>query len=94
MAAPEKFAAIVKSRAKELGFEHCGIAEATFLEEEASKLEEWLKRDYHGKMSYMGNHFDKRLDPRKLVEGAKSVVSLIYNYFPSENMPMARITIL
>jgi epoxyqueuosine reductase len=87
MAAPEKYAAIVKSRAKALGFDHCGIAEAKFLEEEAPKLEEWLNRNYHGKMAYMANHFDKRLDPRKLVEGAKSVVSLIYNYYPQEKLP-------
>ncbi len=90
MASPEKYATIVKSRARELGFDHCGIAEAKFLEKEAPKLEDWLKRNYHGKMAYMANHFDKRLDPRKLVEGAKSVVSLIYNYFPQEKLPENR----
>ncbi len=68
-----------------MGFSFCGISAATFLEEEAPKLEEWLNRNYQGKMSYLENHFDKRLDPRKLVPGAKSVISLIYNYFPSED---------
>lgn len=70
--------------AKELGFSFCGISKAEFLKDEASKLEEWLKRGYQGKMGYLENHFDKRLDPTKLVPGAKSVISLIYNYFPQE----------
>ena len=61
------------------------MAEAVFLEEEAPKLEQWLKKGYHGDMAYMNNHFDKRLDPRKLVDGAKSVISLAYNYYPKEN---------
>jgi len=75
---------IIKSIAKELGFSFCGIAKAEFLTEEASKLEEWLKRGYQGKMSYLENHFDKRLDPTQLVSGAKSVVSLVFNYYPKE----------
>lgn len=62
----------------------CGIAQAGFLEEEAPRLETWLKQEMHGKMGYMENHFDKRLDPRLLVDGAKSVISLALNYFPSE----------
>ncbi|MFT5779139.1 MAG: epoxyqueuosine reductase [Crocinitomicaceae bacterium] len=62
----------------------CGISKADFLKEEAANLEEWLKRGHHGKMDYMANHFDKRLDPRLLVDNAKSVVSLMLNYFPSE----------
>lgn len=70
----------------ELGFSFCGISKAEFLEEEAPRLEEWLKRSYHGKMGYLENHFDKRLDPTKLVPGAKSVVSLVYNYFPENNL--------
>jgi epoxyqueuosine reductase len=78
---------IIKSLAKQLGFDFCGIAKAGFLEEEAPKLENWLKKNYHGQMSYMANHFDKRLDPRLLVEGAKTVVSLIYNYYPPEKLP-------
>lgn len=68
----------------DLGFQYCGISKAAFLEEEANKLEEWLKRGYQGKMGYLENHFDKRLDPSKLVPGAKSVVSLIYNYYPKK----------
>ena len=63
----------------------CGISKAEFLEEEAPRLEAWLKANMHGQMAYMENHFDKRLDPRLLVPGAKSVVSLLLNYFPSEH---------
>ncbi len=74
----------VKDEAKRLGFTACGIARASFLEEEAPRLEQWLMNDYHGTMQYMENHFDKRLDPTLLVPGAKSVISLLYNYFPSE----------
>lgn len=74
----------IKSIASSLGFSFCGISKAEFLKEEAPRLEEWLKRGYQGKMSYLDNHFDKRLDPSKLVPGAKSVVSLIYNYYPEE----------
>lgn len=62
----------------------CGISQAVFLEEEAPRLEAWLKDGMHGEMSYMENHFDKRLDPTKLVEGSKSVISLLLNYYPSE----------
>lgn len=72
--------AIVKQQAKLLGFEFCGISTAAFLEEEAPRLEQWLNRHMHGSMSYMANNFDKRLDPRLLVPGAKSVVSLLLNY--------------
>ncbi len=74
----------VKAIANSLGFDYCGIAKATFLEAEAPKLEQWLKQGKHGKMAYMENHFDKRLDPRLLVPGAKSVVSLMLNYFPAQ----------
>jgi epoxyqueuosine reductase len=86
MSLPEKHTSIIKSIAKELGFSFCGIAKAEFLEAEAPKLEEWLKRGYQGKMGYLENHFDKRLDPTKLVRGAKSVVSLVYNYFPEKDL--------
>lgn len=86
MTQPEKHASFIKSTAKQLGFDFCGIAKAGFLEEEAPKLEEWLKRNYQGEMGYLANHFDKRLDPTKLVEGAKTVVSLVYNYFPAEKL--------
>jgi epoxyqueuosine reductase len=72
---------LIKQKARELGFFHCGISQADFLEDEAPRLEDWLKRQYHGKMGYMENHFDKRLDPRLLVDGAKSVVSLLLNYY-------------
>lgn len=74
---------LIKTEALRLGFSSCGIAKSVFLEDEAPKLEQWLSNDYHGKMHYMENHFDKRLDPSKLVPGAKSIISLQYNYFPS-----------
>ena len=77
-------AVIIKEIAQRLGFMACGISKADFLEDEAPRLEAWLTQNYHGKMGYMARNFDKRLDPRKLVPGAKSVVSLLYNYFPSE----------
>ncbi|MBN8692932.1 MAG: tRNA epoxyqueuosine(34) reductase QueG [Bacteroidetes bacterium] len=80
----KKHTAIIKQESKRLGFDFCGISKATFLEEEAPRLEKWLKENRHGKMDYMANHFDKRLDPRLLVDGAKSVVSLLYNYYPSQ----------
>lgn len=79
---PSQNARKIKAIASELGFSFCGISKAEFLEEEAPRVEEWLKRSYQGKMSYLQNHFDKRLDPTKLVPGAKSVVSLMYNYSP------------
>jgi epoxyqueuosine reductase len=75
---------LIKEAAKSLGFMYCGISKAGFLEDEARKLEQWLNKGMHGKMSYMENHFDKRLDPTKLVEGAKSVISLLLNYYPSQ----------
>ncbi len=62
----------------------CGISKADFLKDEVGRLETWLKNNRHGKMDYMANHFDKRLDPRLLVDDAKSVVSLLLNYFPEE----------
>lgn len=80
----QKHTEVIKKKAHELGFSFCGISEATFLEEEAPRLESWLKNGFHGEMAYMENHFDKRLDPRLLVDGAKSVVSLLLNYYPSE----------
>ncbi|AFL83835.1 iron-sulfur cluster binding protein, putative [Belliella baltica DSM 15883] len=83
----EKYAQMIKTQAKNLGFDFCGIAKAEFLEDEAPKLEAWLNQNYHGQMAYLANHFDKRLDPTKLVDGAKTVVSLIYNYFPESTLP-------
>ncbi len=72
---------LIKQEARRLGFLACGIARAGFLEEEAPRLEQWLRDGRHGEMGYMANHFDMRLDPRKLVPGARSVISLAYNYF-------------
>ncbi len=72
---------LIKSTARKHGFDFCGISKAMFLEEQAPLLENWLKQKMHGKMHYMENHFDKRLDPRLLVDGAKSVISLLYNYY-------------
>ncbi len=79
-----KHTQLIKTEAKRLGFLSCGISKAQFLEEEAPRLEKWLNKNMHGKMQYMENHFDKRLDPTKLMEGSKSVISLLLNYFPSE----------
>ncbi len=75
-----EYSEFIKKEAKELGFLSCGISPAGFLEDQAPKLEQWLKEGRHGKMSYMENHFDKRLDPTILVPGAKSVISLLLNY--------------
>ncbi len=80
----KKYTALIKSEAKHLGFLSCGISKAGFLDEEAPRLEKWLNKNMHGEMQYMENHFDKRLDPTKLVDDAKSVVSLLLNYYPEE----------
>lgn len=79
-----KYTELIKTEAKRLGFLSCGVSKAEFLETEAPRLEQWLNINMHGEMRYMENHFDKRLDPTKLVEDSKSVVSLLLNYFPSE----------
>jgi epoxyqueuosine reductase len=79
-----KYSKIIKSEAKRLGFLSCGISKADFLEEEAPRLENWLNNNMQGQMSYMENHFDKRLNPTLLVDDAKSVISLLLNYYPSE----------
>ena len=76
------YSQLIKQKAEKFGFQSCGISKAEFLEEEAPRLETWLNKGYHGEMQYMENHFDKRLNPTLLVEGAKSVISLSYNYFP------------
>jgi len=76
---------LIKQKALDLGFSFCGISKADFLKEEAKNLEVWLSKSYNGKMDYMNNHFDKRLDPRLLVDDAKSVVSLLLNYYPVVN---------
>jgi epoxyqueuosine reductase len=75
---------IIKQEAKRLGFLSCGISKAGFLEEEAPRLEKWLNNNMNGQMSYMENHFDKRLNTTLLVNGAKSVISLLLNYYPAE----------
>ncbi|MCY2685793.1 tRNA epoxyqueuosine(34) reductase QueG [Salinimicrobium sp. TH3] len=79
-----KHSKLIKTEAKRLGFLSCGISKAEFLEEEAPRLEEYLQKQRHGKMSFLENYFDKRLDPTKLVEGSKSVISLLLNYYPEE----------
>lgn len=86
-----EYAAIIKREAQALGFLSCGISKAGFLADEAPRLEQWLRQGRHGQMTYMENHFEKRLDPTVLVPGAKSVVSLLLNYFTEEKQqdPMA-----
>lgn len=75
---------LIKDKAIALDFEQIGISKAGFLEEEAPRLEDWLNKKHQGKMSYMENYFDLRLDPTKLVEGSKSVISLVLNYYPED----------
>jgi epoxyqueuosine reductase len=75
---------IVKETAAQLGFDYCGIAQAAFLDDDAKRLEAWLHKGMHGTMQYMENHFDLRTNPQKLVPGAKSVITLLINYFPKE----------
>src|ERR1700760_2561826 len=84
MANLSAYSQLIKAEAQRLGFMFCGIAKADFLEEEAPRLEAWLKQNMHGEMHYMENHFDKRLDPRLLVDGAKSVISLGLNYYTDD----------
>jgi len=83
-----KHSDFIKTTAASLGFSYCGISKAEFLKEEAPRLEEWLKKGYQGSMSYLENHFDKRLDPTLLVPGAKSVISLVYNYYPEKDLAL------
>ncbi len=89
MIAKSEYKEAISAEAESLGFIACGFAKARYLEEEAPRLEEWLSRNYHGKMAYLANNFDKRLDPRKLVPGAKSVISLLFNYYPEKNQSSA-----
>ena len=79
------YSQLIKKSAKNLGFLSCGISKAEFLEEEAPRFEKWLNEQKHGQMAYMENHYDKRLDPRLFVPGAKSVVSLLLNYYTDEH---------
>ena len=84
MIAKNQYKHFISTKAKELGFFHIGFSKADFLEEEAPRLENWLDQNYHGEMAYMANHFDKRLDPRLLVDDAKTVISLLFNYYTNE----------
>jgi epoxyqueuosine reductase len=81
------FSEAIKAKAKQLGFFSCGIAKAEFLEEEAERLKLWLDKGSHAGMDYMANHFEKRTDPRRLLENARSVIMVLYNYFPKEKFP-------
>lgn len=82
----EKYSRLIKSKAIDLGFTSVGIAKADFLSSEEEHLKNWLLKGYHAEMKYMENHFDKRLDPRKLVDEAKSVIVLTHNYFPQTTL--------
>lgn len=81
---PNTYKEAIKLKALELGFSAIGVSKADYLAEDAPRLEKWLKENKHGKMAYMANHYDKRLDPRLLVDGAKTVISFLYNYFPAK----------
>lgn len=88
-----KIKEFIKEKAKDLGFFKTGFAKADFLEKEAPLLENWLKKGYHGEMFWMEKHFDKRLDPRLLLEGCKTVIVFAHNYFPSEKLKLKRFKI-
>ena len=77
---------IIKQKALELGFSAIGISKADFLDKESQQLKNWLNNGFHGEMKYMENHFEKRTDPRILVEGAKSVISVLLNYYPEDRI--------
>lgn len=81
---------LIKLKAKQQGFDFCGVSKAQKLEKEARDLENWLQKGAHGKMSYMENHFEKRVDPRKLVPGAESVISLLFNYYPEKQVSKSK----
>ena len=85
MSLKSKYTRLIKQKARDLGFDFVGISKSQFLEGDAKKLESWLGNGSHGKLAYMENHFDKRCDPSKLVEGSKSVISLLYNYHSKKN---------
>jgi epoxyqueuosine reductase len=78
---------LIKTWCRELGFDYCGIAQAQRLDDDARRLEAWLNRGMNGTMAYMANHFDLRIDPSRLVPGARSVITLLLNYFPAERQP-------
>ena len=81
------YSTFIKRTATQLGFNFCGIAKAVYLADDARRLESWLKKGMHGNMKYMENYFDLRVDPQKLVPGAKSVITLLLNYYPQEKQP-------
>jgi len=85
MRSADKYTGIIKKASAAYGFDYCGIAKAQPLDEDAKRLERWLKAGMHGGMQYMENHFDLRIDPTKLVPGAKSVITLLKNYYPQQN---------
>jgi epoxyqueuosine reductase len=80
----ENHTELIKTLAASFGFDYCGIAKAQLLDDDARRLEQWLSKGMHGSMQYMENHFDLRIDPSKLVPGAKSVITLLLNYFPEK----------
>ena len=82
----KNYSDFIKNKSIELGFISCGISKSGFLENEIGRFESWLKNNYHGKMSYMERNFDKRMDTRRLVDGSKSVISLLFNYYPSKEI--------
>ncbi len=85
MSKRRQYSEFIKAEALRLGFFACGLSKARYLEEEVQSYEEWLKNDFHASMAYMENHFDKRLDPRLLVPGAKTMVSVLMNYYPGKS---------
>jgi epoxyqueuosine reductase len=88
-----QYSRFIKQHAKELGFDFAGISKADQLDDEARHLEEWLSKGMHGEMGYMDRNFEKRVDPRKLVEGTRSVVSLMMNYYPEQHPPEGKLKI-
>lgn len=87
MSLTQQHTQFIKSSARQLGFDFCGIAKVQKLDDDAFRLEAWLKKGMHGSMQYMENHFDLRVDPQKLVPGSKSVITFLQNYFPEKQMP-------
>ena len=88
MSVKEKHTHYIKQTAQSLGFDYCGIARAERLDDDARRLESWLNSGFHGSMNYMNNYFDLRVDPSKLVPEARSVITLLLNYFPSQTQPV------
>lgn len=86
MSIADKHTTLIKKAATQFGFDYCGIAQAKLLEDDARRLEQWLQKSMHGSMHYMENYFDLRIDPTRLVPGAKSVITLLKNYFPEQEI--------